>query len=83
MRRNVTYVPDLEPSDPDPAPFDLTPRELEVLGLVAAGYSNGQIGKDLFISTKTASVHVSNILRKLSAANRIEAAAIATKAGIS
>jgi DNA-binding NarL/FixJ family response regulator len=63
-------------------PFDLTPRELSVLGLVAEGYSNGRIGNELFISTKTASVHVSNILRKLGASNRIEAAAIATKAGI-
>lgn len=65
-----------------PVPYDLTPRELEVLGLVAQGYSNGRIGSELFISTKTASVHVSNILRKLGAANRIEAAAIATGAEI-
>jgi DNA-binding CsgD family transcriptional regulator len=67
-------------SEPEPvAPFDLTPRELKVLELVAEGYSNG---KELFISTKTASVHVSNILRKLGASNRIEAAAIANTAGI-
>ena len=50
---------------------------MEVLRLVAAGFSNGRIGKELFISSKTASVHVSNILRKVGAANRIEAAAIA------
>ena len=74
---------DIEPIEPTPTPFDLTPRELEVLGLVAEGYSNGRIGKELFISTKTASVHVSNILRKLGATNRIEAAAIANKSGIS
>jgi DNA-binding CsgD family transcriptional regulator len=66
--------------EPEPVPFDLTPREVEVLSLVAEGYSNGRIGKELFISTKTASVHVSNILRKLNAANRVEAAAIAAKA---
>jgi DNA-binding NarL/FixJ family response regulator/tetratricopeptide (TPR) repeat protein/energy-coupling factor transporter ATP-binding protein EcfA2 len=72
-------TPDAEPVA---APFALTPRELGVLELVAKGYSNGRIGKELFISTKTASVHVSNILRKLGAANRIEAAAIATTAGI-
>jgi DNA-binding NarL/FixJ family response regulator len=53
-----------------------------VLGLVAAGHSNGRIGEELFISTKTASVHVSNILRKLAAANRIEAAAKARAAGL-
>ena len=54
----------------------LTPRELEVLGLVTDGLSNGEIGKRLFISTKTASVHVSAILAKLGASNRTEAAAI-------
>ena len=69
-------------SPKEPAPFDLTDRELEVLALVALGYSNGRIGEELFISTKTASVHVSNILRKLAAANRIEAAAIAHEADL-
>jgi len=52
----------------------LTARELEVLRLVAEGQSNGQIGGALFISPKTVSVHVSNILRKLGVASRIEAA---------
>ncbi len=55
----------------------LTARELEVLRLLEAGRSNGQIGTALFISTKTASVHVSNILAKLGATSRGEAAAIA------
>lgn len=53
----------------------LTARESEVLGLVAAGLSNPQIGARLFISPKTASVHVSAILAKIGAANRAEAAA--------
>ncbi|WP_408897022.1 AAA family ATPase [Nocardioides sp. R1-1] len=57
----------------------LTPRELEILALVAEGRSNGEIGKQLFISTKTVSVHVSNILGKLGAAGRTEAAAIARR----
>ena len=53
----------------------LTGRELEVLRLVAAGRSNREIANELFISPKTASVHVSNILGKLGAASRGEAAA--------
>jgi len=53
----------------------LTAREREVLGLVADGLSNGQIGDRLVISSKTASVHVSNILAKLGVSNRSEAAA--------
>ena len=53
----------------------LTPREHEVLRLLAQGRSNGQIGDRLFISAKTASVHVSNILAKLGVSSRGEAAA--------
>ena len=55
----------------------LTPREAEVLTLVARGYTNREIAAALVISVKTASVHVSHILRKLDAPNRLEAAAIA------
>jgi DNA-binding CsgD family transcriptional regulator len=57
--------------------FGLTDREVEVLRLVADGFSNGQIGQALFISRKTASVHVSNILRKLDVSSRLEAATMA------
>jgi DNA-binding NarL/FixJ family response regulator len=53
----------------------LTPREREVLALVAAGRSNRAIAEELYISVKTASVHVSNILAKLGVASRTEAAA--------
>jgi DNA-binding CsgD family transcriptional regulator len=60
----------------------LTPRELEVLRLVAAGRSNGQIAETLFISRKTASVHVSNILAKLGVHSRTEAAAAAHRMGL-
>ncbi len=63
-------------------PARLTAREKEILALVADGRSNGEIGKQLFISTKTVSVHVSNILGKLGAAGRTEAAAIARRDGL-
>jgi DNA-binding CsgD family transcriptional regulator len=59
----------------------LTDREREVLDLLARGLSNREIGTELFIAPKTASVHVSNILAKLGAASRTEAAAIAHRAG--
>jgi DNA-binding CsgD family transcriptional regulator len=62
---------------PEPERLGLTARELEVLRLVAAGRSNREIADELFISTKTASVHVSNILGKFGVANRGEAAATA------
>ncbi len=60
----------------------LTARESEILGLVAQGRSNGEIGRQLFISTKTVSVHVSNVLAKLGASGRTEAAAIARRDGL-
>lgn len=60
----------------------LTARESEILALVAAGRSNGEIGTQLFISTKTVSVHVSNILAKLGASGRTEAAAIGRRRGL-
>lgn len=63
-------------------PPALTRREHEVLGLVAQGRSNGEIARELFISTKTVSVHVSNILGKLGAASRTEAAALARRQGL-
>jgi DNA-binding CsgD family transcriptional regulator/tetratricopeptide (TPR) repeat protein len=65
-----------------PGSDSLTPREFEVLGLVAAGRSNREIGEQLFISAKTVSVHVSNILAKLGATSRTEAAALARRRGL-
>ncbi|MFJ6074589.1 AAA family ATPase [Streptomyces sp. NPDC093065] len=60
----------------------LTAREQDVLRLLALGHSNRRIGEELFISAKTASVHVSNILAKLNAASRTEAVAVAYRQGL-
>ena len=61
---------------------NLTARELEVLGALVGGSTNREIGDALFISVKTVSVHVSNILRKLEVANREEAARAAYRLGL-
>jgi DNA-binding CsgD family transcriptional regulator/tetratricopeptide (TPR) repeat protein len=68
---------------PSPAAsLGLTRREVEVLALVAEGRTNRQIGQALFITPKTASVHVSRILAKLGVAGRGEAAAVAHRLGL-
>jgi DNA-binding CsgD family transcriptional regulator len=73
-------------ADPPPAempdPYGLTGRELAVLRLLAAGRTNKQIGAELYISPTTARVHVSNILRKLGVTGRVQAAAVAERAGL-
>jgi ATP/maltotriose-dependent transcriptional regulator MalT len=66
----------------DTSPFGLTGRELEVLRRVAAGRTNKQIAEELYISPKTASVHVSNILAKLGVSGRGEASALAHQHGL-
>ncbi|HEY7273661.1 MAG TPA: LuxR C-terminal-related transcriptional regulator, partial [Actinoplanes sp.] len=60
----------------------LTAREREVLRLVAEGQSNSRIAESLYISPKTASVHVSRIIAKLEVSNRGEAAAVARRLGL-
>jgi DNA-binding CsgD family transcriptional regulator len=65
-----------------PVADTLTPREAAVLGLVAAGRTNRQIGEELFISEKTVSVHVSRVMAKLEAASRTEAVSIAYQRGL-
>lgn len=64
------------------APYGLTGRELAVLRLLAVGRTNAEIGAELYISPKTAGVHVSSILRKLGVSGRVQAAAVAERAGL-
>lgn len=59
-----------------------TDREAAVLELLADGVTNAQIGRTLYISPKTVSVHVTNILRKLAVHTRVEAATKAQRAGL-
>ena len=73
----------LDRNDDDPARrLGLTVREEEVIRLLAAGRSNQEIADTLYMTRKTASVHVSNILGKLGVRNRVEAAAIAHQVGL-
>lgn len=72
----------LPPAERSPAEIlGLSAREWEVLELVAAGRSNAEIAETLYISPKTASVHVTHILDKLGVSNRVEAATIAVRVG--
>jgi ATP/maltotriose-dependent transcriptional regulator MalT len=80
-RRSRIAIGDRSGKDVEVFP-DLTPRERDVLALVAAGKSNRQIASELFITDKTASVHVSNILSKLGVSSRGEAAARAHQVGL-
>lgn len=77
-RARLSLTPEKQaPAEAGDDTFGLTPREQDVLRLVAAGRTNRQIAEELFISPKTASVHVSNILAKLGVSGRGEAAALA------
>jgi DNA-binding CsgD family transcriptional regulator len=82
-RLELSEGPRTGPAGPDghdvpaPDPFGLTPRERQVLALIAEGATNRQIGAALFMAEKTASVHVSRILSKLGVRSRTQAAAIA------
>lgn len=86
-RARIVVGPDTASDGSDPADavrrrLGLTPREIEILRLVSAGRGNREIAEELFISAKTASVHVSNIIAKLGVANRVEAAATAHRLGL-
>jgi DNA-binding CsgD family transcriptional regulator/tetratricopeptide (TPR) repeat protein len=70
------------PAKPEPVAERLTSRERAVLQLLAQGKTNSEIGKELYISPKTASVHVTSILRKLGVHSRTHAAAVAERTGL-
>ena len=69
-------------ADGEDDPFGLTKRERQVLALVAAGATNREIGRQLYMAEKTASVHVSRILAKLDVRSRTEAAGVAHRLGL-
>src|SRR5690606_27706536 len=79
--------PALQPPEAPPTPvtprneWGLTPREIEVLRLIAAGCSNREIAETLYLSPATAKRHVTNILAKLGAVSRAQAIAMAIEAG--
>jgi DNA-binding NarL/FixJ family response regulator len=75
-------VPEPDVEVPADDPFGLTPRERQVLELVARGATNREIGAELFMAEKTASVHVSRILAKLDVRSRTEAAGVAHRLGL-
>ncbi|PSK90523.1 regulatory LuxR family protein [Murinocardiopsis flavida] len=83
LARRTGIALDATPASAPPGPpAGLTPRETEVLRLLSRGRTNAEIAGELFISAKTASVHVSNILGKLGLANRGAAAAHARELGL-
>jgi DNA-binding CsgD family transcriptional regulator len=84
------HIPIQAPPAPSPAVapsaaprrYGLTSREAAVLRLLVAGRTNAQIGAELYMSPKTASVHVTSIMRKLGVTSRVQAAAVAERAGL-
>ncbi len=82
QRARITLSVSLAPAASSTDSLGLTPRELEILGLLADGLTDGEIAEALFISKKTASVHVSNVLHKLEVSNRVEAGRVGQAHGL-
>lgn len=82
LERESASVEPAAANGEDEDPFGLTPRERQVLALLADGRTNREIGQTLYMAEKTASVHVSRILSKLDVRSRTEAAALAHRVGL-
>ena len=83
-KAGVTEEPKISKEEPEASPFsELTPRETEILGLLAEGQSNKAIARNLGISDGTVKLHVKAILRKLEVHSRVEAAVMAVERGFS
>ncbi|WP_409273356.1 response regulator [Neobacillus sp. SCS-31] len=80
--RFINYFDQIRPGVQDGALSNLTPRELEILSLIANGSRNGEIAESLFLSPSTVRNHITNILSKLQVANRAEAISKAKDAGL-
>jgi DNA-binding NarL/FixJ family response regulator len=81
-RRLIERFAGAVPTPPPPALGELTPRELEVLRLVARGLSNAEIAAELVLSEHTAKTHVAHILDKLDLRDRVQAVVLAYESGI-
>jgi DNA-binding NarL/FixJ family response regulator len=81
-RRLIERFADTAPPEPPPSLGELTPRELEVLRLVARGLSNAEIAAELVLSEHTAKTHVAHILDKLDLRDRVQAVVLAYESGI-
>jgi DNA-binding NarL/FixJ family response regulator len=81
-RRLIERFANAAPQQPPPALAELTPRELEVLRLVARGLSNAEIAAELVLSEHTAKTHVAHILDKLDLRDRVQAVVLAYESGI-
>jgi DNA-binding CsgD family transcriptional regulator len=83
-RIDLVHTDDANPEHQAEPPdsYRLTEREKDILSLIAQGRTNAEIGAVLFISPKTVSVHITNLLRKLGVTNRVQAATLAERAGL-